>query len=986
MLPPPAWRHGSSAHKDTWIVSEQSSPITVFFSYAPEDAELGRELTDHLALLEKQGVISGWHARDIGAGEEWRRAIDERLETAKVILLMISADYMASDYYYDVEMRRALERHNAGAARVIAILLRAYDMAAFSLANVPTLPSGQRPVTSWSNRDEAWADVVQAVRREIEGIHGPRVVNAQPTGRTPIYRDAQTQLLSERIESARARKEALDGAGQSSAAVRIEILDLRRQIREGGQVREGDSLTDGRYLLLNQVGRGGFATVWRALDRDADTFVAIKVLHTNLAADPVRRERFFRGARVMAGFQNETICRVLDQHGEDGGFFYFVMDLVDGLDLNRAVLRKQVPSDKILQIILAVGDALAEAHEGGIIHRDVKPSNVLLGEGYMPRLTDFDLVAVGDTTGGTRTGAMGTFLYAAPECMDRPQDAEASADIYGLGMTAIFCLYGNTLPNSSFGHTEKLVKELFCGSHVKSVLSRSVAWDKEKRPANGRAFCKELLGAVERQMEDDRRAKRPPMAEIFALEHARQQIASALDRSRGVRPPPEATTLTARNSSGVEYYFKIDAEVRDDDVGDLSNSYVGTTFDSRYKIEKLIGRGGMGVVYLARHITIDKRVAIKVIRPQMATPREALDRSLREAKVASSIDSPHIVDISDFGKLSDGSAYFVMEYLDGQTLGQLLRSARRPSLERICHIVQQVANGLAAAHERGVVHLDLKPDNVVLIRRGSDNDFVKVLDFGLARVAGVMSESDSVGMFGTPYYMSPEQVMGAPVDARADIYSLGVMLYELVSGRVPFEAENAGGVLTQHMYVEPVPIRELVPTPECSPSLDAVVLKCLEKRRDARYQSMGELANDLKRVDEGGAADAVERLLYASRSRSFSLEETFLIKEMALYAPGSNSPLSTESRWPSVSAVPTESRWPFAFAVGAISLSIGSLLPLPFRAYIVPRRVDEVVVSAATPAAETKSVQPPALTVHSTTDPTGAAASSVVTPAKVGPD
>ena len=161
--------------------------------------------------------------------------------------------------------------------------------------------------------------------------------------------------------------------------------------------------------------------------------------------------------------------------------------------------------------------------------------------------------------------------------------------------------------------------------------------------------------------------------------------------------------------------------------------YIGTTFDHRYKIQKLLGEGGMGFVYLARHKVIDKKVAVKVLRVEMAKDREILDRFLQEAKAASSIGNPHIIDISDFGDLPDGSTYFVMEYLDGKSLGDLVDSTNQLSVERICHIARQMSDGLAAAHERGIIHRDLKPGNILLPKADSGAAQPRITDFGLAK-------------------------------------------------------------------------------------------------------------------------------------------------------------------------------------------------------------------------------------------------------------
>jgi serine/threonine-protein kinase len=336
---------------------------------------------------------------------------------------------------------------------------------------------------------------------------------------------------------------------------------------------------------------------------------------------------------------------------------------------------------------------------------------------------------------------------------------------------------------------------------------------------------------------------------------------------------------------------------------DASDPYIGTTFDHRYKIQKLLGEGGMGFVYLARHKVIDKKVAVKVLRADLAKDREILERFLQEAKAASSIGNPHIVDISDFGDLPDGSTYFVMEFLEGSSLSQLVDKGERLSVDRICHIGIQICDGLAAAHAQGIIHRDLKPDNVYVVPRGGDADFVKILDFGIAKVSGSASTklTKAGAVFGTPHYMSPEQAAGAPVDHRTDIYALGVMLYEMVSGQLPFNADNFMGILTQHMYKAPVPIRALVPGPECPPSLEAVILKCLSKKPEARYQSMTDLSADLDRVRSGGVAHAVAEMM--ARSGGFNVPADYFKQPNVIVPATPPSPAKKPPRYALIAGV-----------------------------------------------------------------------------------
>jgi eukaryotic-like serine/threonine-protein kinase len=385
--------------------------------------------------------------------------------------------------------------------------------------------------------------------------------------------------------------------------------------------------------------------------------------------------------------------------------------------------------------------------------------------------------------------------------------------------------------------------------------------------------------------------------------------------------------------------------------------YLGATIDGRYKVEALLGEGGMGVVYRCVHTIIGKKVAMKVLRADLARDAEVTERFLNEAKSASTIGNAHIIDISDFGQFQDGATYFVMEFLVGQPLTKIVDGGQAVPVPRIINIARQLAEGLSAAHAAGIVHRDLKPDNIFLIVRGGEKDFVKILDFGIAKVStsGEGAKLTRAGaVFGTPHYMSPEQAAGQPVDHRGDVYSFGVILYELASGRVPFDADNFMGILTQHMYKAPVPIRALVPQPqEVPPGLEAIVLKCLSKRPEHRYQSMDELIGDLDKLKAGHVPDAVPEMM--SRSGGFNVPADYFAKpQMPEPMPASPASGRRKSKWPLIAGL--------AGVAAAIAI-VGAIFAKSSQSRAQPEGLTQAPVAAPPLAAPPSTAPPEALTL-----------------------
>jgi serine/threonine-protein kinase len=282
----------------------------------------------------------------------------------------------------------------------------------------------------------------------------------------------------------------------------------------------------------------------------------------------------------------------------------------------------------------------------------------------------------------------------------------------------------------------------------------------------------------------------------------------------------------------------------------LFDPLIGSTIDGRYLVESLLGQGGMGFVYAGRHAIIDKRVAIKVLKAEPAQGvEEASQRFLVEAKAASKIGHQNIVDITDFGILPSGQAYFVMEFLDGPTLGKVMHESGVLEAGRAIPIAVQIARGLQAAHDKGIIHRDLKPENVFVLERDGQADVVKIVDFGIAKDQTYTKRLTQAGMvLGTPEYMSPEQATGQATDHRVDMYSLGCILYEMLTGDVPFKDDTATKTLTLHVFEKPVPPSVRRPDLAIPPALEAVVMRCLQKKRDDRFADLRELMGALERA------------------------------------------------------------------------------------------------------------------------------------------
>ena len=535
----------------------------------------------------------------------------------------------------------------------------------------------------------------------------------------------------------------------------------------------------GSYRLIELVATGSMAQVYLAGRVRDGRKVAVKVLSGLLSRDTTFLKRFRQEASVVSKLSYPNILSAID-YGEQMGLAYFVTDYVTGGTLQDR-MGEPLLVDWTVQIACQIGDALAYAHSQGIVHRDVKPSNVLLRENDTPLLADFGLIRIMESDSRlTATGvSLGTPAYMSPEqSLDAAVDARS--DIYSLGVILFQMLTGQ-LPYSP--DADVIVQRLT----MPPPLPRSL------RPDLPAALESVVLKALATKPED-----RYQRMEDFVDDLRRMTL----------RPELPAT-----------------------------ERLVGTRL-GKYNVVGMIGRGGMADVYKAHQESLDRFVAIKVLPALLARDTDLRARFHREARAIAALSHPNIVSIFDFGEQGD-IVYLVMDCVDGGTLKE--RMGQPMPLDGAVDIAVQVGQALAYAHQQGIVHRDVKPTNVLMTKDGRP----LLADFGLARLMETSAEFTRIGQgMGTPAYMAPEQALGLNVDARADIYSLTVVLFEMLTGKLPHYGSKGGDVVRQRLTAPPPSVRSL--RRDLPREVDRVLRKAMAKEPVDRYQTVGEFLQDLQ--------------------------------------------------------------------------------------------------------------------------------------------
>lgn len=497
---------------------KHSSIPRVFISYSHEPGDHDQQVRELADSLRNDGIdayLDSYEERNLDNWESWSK---QQIAAADFVLVVCTPTYQR---LFQAKGRPEESLREAKTWEGSIIDGEAYIVGGGNDKFIPVVllpqhrPYVPAPLSEaacfnlWSTKSykDLCSFLLNAVQEGRPGgkwpsqpaMHVRRRFLASPQASDAEYPSNHARSLSEALREAYERKAELDAMGADTSEALRYILHLRRRQREN-TLQVGDLFLDGRLKLLKLIGSGGFAEVWKAYDSKSKQTVAVKFLHGQFADDRTRRERFFRGARKMADLRHPGIVRVFSRKEEENGHYFFIMEYLGGGDLRQAVLEKRLPPERILAILLQVGEALGFGHENGIVHRDIKPGNILLSSHSRPKLSDFDLVKATDTTGGTRSGMKGTVFYAAPEAMNQAQNAGIPADVFSLGMTAVFAFAGKDLDFEVFRDSRSYIRRIGQAPDVLDVLERAVLWNPQARYPSVRDFCDALrqteLGAA----------------------------------------------------------------------------------------------------------------------------------------------------------------------------------------------------------------------------------------------------------------------------------------------------------------------------------------------------------------------------------------------------------------------------------------------------------------------------------------------------------
>jgi serine/threonine-protein kinase len=623
----------------------------------------------------------------------------------------------------------------------------------------------------------------------------------------------------------------------------------------------------GRFLLLRLIARGGMGEVFLAATGDiegAERPVVVKLIRREHAKDASFMARFLDEARVQAQLQHPGVAQIVEASLDEGGQPYVAVEYVEGKSLAEVRARAIQLGHKIgwaeaVAVCASIAESLAHVHERhdssgrplAIAHRDLSHQNVMVGFGGETKLIDFGTARGANRKSRTVAGVVYAKPgYVAPEVANGiPGDA--LVDVYALGvMLWELCSGRRFLQGDASEHMAAVAQNrralpsiaaaAGAPADLDTVIARMTAHDKTRRiPAREAQSEMARLLSMAPALPGGERGVRPRVAALLAALYPSEPKRSRSDFYKLLAAARQTLGAACRSNKPLSPSEQVQKELAE-----------GLLPGTRYRVVRKIGEGAGGVVFEGVHIDLNRRVALKVLTPERAARPTDAARFRREAWALSKISHRNAVKLHDFGVASDGRLFFAMEYLEGETLERLLSREKTVALADALRIARETSLALDAAHEVGLVHRDIKPDNLFLTSDGG----VKVLDFGVVCAPGDGSGNSegatpSLAFFGTPEYMAPEQIDGSPIDGRADLYALGSVLYELVTGRLPFADTSSVALLDLKRKIDPEAPSERAPSRRLPREIDALILKAMKRNPAERFSSAAEFRLAIERVE-----------------------------------------------------------------------------------------------------------------------------------------
>jgi len=617
----------------------------------------------------------------------------------------------------------------------------------------------------------------------------------------------------------------------------------------------------GRYILVKKMARGGMGEVFLASTtglEGAERPVVVKIIRREHAKDPSFIARFLDEARVQAQLQHSGVAQVIDAAIEERtGEPYAVVEYVEGRSLgdvrSRAVqMGQSIAWADAVAVGTLIAEALAHVHERqdpagralSIVHRDLSPQNVMMSFTGDAKIIDFGTARGLNRRCHTVAGVVFAKPgYVAPEVANG-DSGDARVDLYALGvMLWELCAGRRFLQGDANVHMAAVArngKDLppiaeLIGAPVELdvVLAKLTAFDREVRYASGGAAARDLARVL---------AAAPPLANGERGVRARAaELVKSLFPGEPSRSRNEFARLVvaARDVRGQMVTPKKSVVAKSTPAGE-EDLLAGT----RYRLLREIGRGGSSVVYEAEHQDLGRKVALKVLDREPSASEELSARFRREARALSRLSHEGLLAVHDFGQAEDGRLFAASELLSGETLEAFLAREKGLDWREALSLVGQTLAALSVAHEAGVIHRDLKPANLFMLEGGG----LKILDFGLAKsrddlgmIGTFATERAGFTLFGTPEYMAPEQAASGQVDARADLYALGCVLYEMLTGRLPFVGEGSVAILDAKIKGSPEHPQERAPARGIPLHVDELVMRALARHPSVRFQTAVEM-------------------------------------------------------------------------------------------------------------------------------------------------